>query len=244
VWEVANAGHADALMATLLMIGIWLLVRSRRIAGAAAVALAALVKPYALAALPVFWRPTEWDWRAPLAVVATIVICYLPYAGLGSGVIGFMPTYLQEEGMQTGDGFWLVRLVHFFAGDIPHVREVYVAIAAAILGWLALRASFQHADAPTEQKIRDIAGLMVAGLFFLSPNYPWYYLVLVPLLPLGAGPLAWVLATGGILLHLSWPEDYATRLLLLKSALNIAFLATLVVTAWPAARRGFWPRSS
>ena len=43
----------------------------RALAGAVAVALAALVKPYAVVILPAFWRP--WDWRVPLAVVATIV---------------------------------------------------------------------------------------------------------------------------------------------------------------------------
>ena len=63
IWEIANNGHADALMVALLMIGVWLLVCSRKMAGVVAVAMAALVKPYAVVALPAFWRP--WDWRAP-----------------------------------------------------------------------------------------------------------------------------------------------------------------------------------
>ena len=72
IWEIANNGHADALMVALLMIGVWLLVRNRRVAGAVAMALATLVKPYAVVALPAFWRP--WDWRAPAAAIATAAL--------------------------------------------------------------------------------------------------------------------------------------------------------------------------
>ena len=66
IWEISNNGHVDALMVALMMIGIWLLVRSPALAGAIAVALAALVKPYAIVVLPAFWR--RWDWRVPLVV--------------------------------------------------------------------------------------------------------------------------------------------------------------------------------
>jgi hypothetical protein len=45
VWEVANNGHVDALMVALLTGGVWLLVRARPLAGAVALALAAVVKP-------------------------------------------------------------------------------------------------------------------------------------------------------------------------------------------------------
>ena len=82
IWEIANNGHAEALMVALLMLGVWLLVRAHRVAGAVAVALAALVKPYAVLVFPAFWRP--WDWRVPLAIVATISLCYLPYLGAGA----------------------------------------------------------------------------------------------------------------------------------------------------------------
>ena len=67
VFEIANNGHVEALMVALMMLGVWLLVSARKVAGAVAVALAALAKPYAVLVLPAFWRP--WDWRVPLAVV-------------------------------------------------------------------------------------------------------------------------------------------------------------------------------
>ena len=58
-FEIANNGHVEALMIALLMAGVWLLVCARRVLGAGAVALAMVVKPYALFVLPAFWRP--WD---------------------------------------------------------------------------------------------------------------------------------------------------------------------------------------
>src|SRR5213078_4659677 len=72
IWEIANNGHVEALMVALLLLGVWLLVCARHVAVAAAVALAILVKPYALFVLPTFWR--RFDWRVPLAVAATIMI--------------------------------------------------------------------------------------------------------------------------------------------------------------------------
>src|SRR4029079_6451100 len=128
IWEIANNGHSDALMVALLMFGVLLLVCNRRVAGAVAVALAALVKPYAVVALPAFWRP--WDWRAPAAAVATAALCYLRYARAGSGVLGFVTTggYLSEEGFTDGGGYWLVALVRAAIGDLPGLTIAYVAL--------------------------------------------------------------------------------------------------------------------
>ena len=123
IWEIAQGGHVDAPMVALLMLGVWLLVRHRAIAGAVLVTLAALVKPYAIVALPGFWRP--WDWRVPAAVVATVALCYLPYLGAGRGVLGFVTPggYLGEEGFANGEGFWLVALARLALGNVPGLTD-------------------------------------------------------------------------------------------------------------------------
>ena len=72
--------------------------------------MAALVKPYAVLALPSFWRPSlwqNWDWRVPLAIAATLVVGYAPYLGAGKAVLGFAAGYIAEEGLASGDGIWL-----------------------------------------------------------------------------------------------------------------------------------------
>jgi alpha-1,6-mannosyltransferase len=225
IWEVANNGHVDALMTTLVMTGTWLATRDRKIAAGIALTLSALVKPYALAALATCWRP--WDWRLPLVVVAVAAVCYLPYLGAGQGVLGFLiGGYLHEEGFDSGYGFWAVNAARMLIGDVPGLLTVYVALAAAILGTLALRMVFK-ADHSVQRTTADIAALLLAGLFFLSPNYPWYFLVVVPFIPLGGGAPAWAMSLGAFLLYL----DYDGRLLLWKGVISGAFLIAVFARA-------------
>ena len=153
IWEISNNGHVDALMVALMMTGIWLLVRSPALAGAIAVALAALVKPYAIVVLPAFWR--RWDWRVPLVVLATVALCYLPYLGAGRGVLGFATTgYLSEEGFSDGDGFWLVALVRAAIGQVPGLTGAYVLVALGVMAWFAVRRVDTHGYAATDDARR------------------------------------------------------------------------------------------
>ena len=141
IWEIANNGHVEALMVALMMLGVWLLVRAQRVRGAVAVTLAALAKPYAVLILPAFWRP--WDWRVPLAIVATILVCYLPYLGAGTGVFGFLGQgYLPEEGFVSGSSIWLVALLQTVLGPMSWLTPIYAAAAAAIMIALGLRHRF------------------------------------------------------------------------------------------------------
>lgn len=200
IWEIAQSGHVEALMIALLMLGIWLLLRHRAIAGAVLVTLAALVKPYAIVSLPSFWRP--WDWRIPAAVVATIVLCYLPYLSVGSGVLGFVTPggYLGEEGFTDGEGFWLVALIRTGLGGGPGLTVVYLTAAASILAWFALRVAWRR-DRSAETTLQDVAILLMAGMFALSPNYPWYFLAVVPFVVLGGGAPAWAMTLAAPLLY-------------------------------------------
>lgn len=227
VWEIANNGHVDAFMTTLIIVGTWLAVRHRKIVAGIAIALSALVKPYAVVALAACWRP--WDWRLPLLVIAVAVACYLPYLGAGESVLGFLVGgYLREEGFQSGDGFWLVHAVRALIGDVPGLLTLYVALVAATLGTLTLRISFKTDDSP-QRTTRDIATLLLAGLFFLSPNYPWYFLVVVPFISLGGGAPAWTLSLGAFLLYLTYP-DYGARFLIWKGVISGTFLVAVLVT--------------
>ncbi len=186
-------------MVALMMLGVWLLVRKRAIAGAVSVALAALAKPYAVLILPAFWRP--WDWRVPLAVAATVLACYLPYLGAGWDVFGFLTGYISEEGLTTGSGIWLVALAQALLGNVPGLTALYAVVAAGIMIWLGLRVAFWRSP---REPIADIVLLLTAGLFLMSPNYAWYFLALVPFIPLVAAPVQapiWALTLGAFLLY-------------------------------------------
>jgi len=181
LWEIGNNGHVDALMVALLMTAIWLAVRARTAAAGVAIALAALVKPYALAVVPALWR--RRDAWLPAALIVTLIACYVPYLGAGTGVFGYLTSgYLGEEGFAAGDGFWPVLALRRAFGDIPGLVPAYLAVAAGVLACLSLRALLRR-NATALDAIHDAAVLLVAALFFLSPNYPWYFLVLVPFIP-------------------------------------------------------------
>ena len=198
IFEVSNNGHTEAAMVALLMLGVWLLVRAQRVAGAVMVTLAALVKPYAVLVLPTFWRP--WDWRVLLAIIATMLICYAPYLAAGKAVLGFSAGYIAEEGLASGDGIWLVALAQSLFGKVPGLVPIYVAAAAAIMVVLGLRHRFDPARTP-RATIDAIIVLLTTGLFLMSPNYAWYFLALVPFLALGAGASSWALTLGALLLY-------------------------------------------
>jgi alpha-1,6-mannosyltransferase len=231
ICEIANNGHVEALMVALMMCGVWLLVCGHRAAGAVAGTLAMLVKPYALFVLPSFWQ--RWDWRVPLAVIATVALCYLPYLGAGKNVFGFLGGgYIAEEGLTSGEGIWLVALLQTLIGNIPGLVLAYALVAAAIMIWLALRVSGRR-DATPERTISDIILLLTAGLFLMSPNYAWYFLGLVPFIALGAGAPAWALTLGAFLLYRPLFLPYND--LVWKTLATVPFLLALIAVRRPLA---------
>ena len=114
IWEIAGHGHIDVAMCGLLMVGLLLFLHGRTLFAGVLVTLGALVKPTALLALPVFWRP--WNWRLPLVVLSTAVLAYLPYLSVGRGVFGYLGGYVEEEGFSSGRGINLLWLMERVAG--------------------------------------------------------------------------------------------------------------------------------
>ena len=158
-----------------------------------------MAKPYAVLILPAFWRP--WDWRVPLAIAATILIFYLPYLGVGTRVFGFLGQgYLQEEGFISGSSIWIVALMQAVLGPVSWLAPIYAIVAAALMIALGLRYRFDP-DASPRQIVDSVIVLLTAGLVLMSPNYAWYFLALVPFIPLGAGAPAWALTLGAFLLY-------------------------------------------
>src|SRR5262249_26977118 len=130
-----------------------------------------------------------------------------------------------------GQGFWLVHVVRALFGNIPGLLPLYLLLAAAVLGVLALRIAFLSDDSP-QGATRNVAVLLMAALFFLTPNYPWYFLVVVPFIPIGGGAPAWVLTLGAILLNLLYP-DLDSRFLIWKGVISIGFLIAVAATMRP-----------
>jgi|SoiMethySBSTD1v2_1073268.scaffolds.fasta_scaffold505078_1 alpha-1,6-mannosyltransferase len=228
IWEVAGSGHVDIAMCALLMAGLLLFLRGRTLLAGAVVALGALVKPTALLALPVFWRP--WTVRLPLVVMFTALLAYLPYLSVGSGVFGYLWGYIDEEGLASGRGFNALWLMERWTGAVPAAVGFYVAIATTIMAGLAIAVAFRRDRSP-QTTIACFNWLLVTFLVLVSPHYPWYFLVLVPLLVIHGSATAWVLTLTCPLLYASidgagWP-NYDARI----AAFTIATVAALAYDA-------------
>ncbi len=170
MWEIANSGHVDALMVTLMILGLWLALTGSPLRGAASVALAALVKPFAVLAFPVIWRP--WDWRLPCVVVAVWALCYAAYLSAGAKIFGFLATgYLNEEGIASGDAIWPLAVWRSIFGVHGADVIVYFGVCALVIGSMALIAA-RRSPRSIELSISDVNRLLLAFLFLLSPGYP------------------------------------------------------------------------
>ena len=108
VWEIAGSGHVDAAVVTFAALALAAAVSGRRVWSAVALAAATLVKFFPLVLAPALWRPDKsnlGDWRWPAAFIAVIFAAYLPYIGIGSRALGFLPGYVAEENFGSGSRF-------------------------------------------------------------------------------------------------------------------------------------------
>jgi alpha-1,6-mannosyltransferase len=239
IWEIANNGHIDALMVALMMLGIWMALRARPLRSAALIAFAALVKPVALLALPPIWRP--WDLRTPALVIAVLALCYMPYLSVGKGVLGFITTgYLQEEGLVSGDTIWPLAVWRWLFGMWRGDTTAYWSIGLLVVVVSALASSLRESRTP-ETVVADIKKLLLVALFLVSPNYPWYFLVITPFLALQGGAPVWAATIGALLLQeeAGWGEYIP--ILIRKTILYGAFIAACTFTigrAWARREAG------
>ena len=108
VWEIAGSGHVDAAVVAFVALALAAAVSGRRVWSGAALAAATLVKFFPLVLAPALWRPARSNLRRlamAAAFIAVIVAAYLPYIGVGSRVLGFLPGYVAEENLGSGSRF-------------------------------------------------------------------------------------------------------------------------------------------
>lgn len=178
IWEFAGTGHVDAAAIALMTLAMLAAVRDRRVLAGIALAAGTLIKPFVvLVAPPLWWR---WDWRLPVAFVATAIVCYLPYLSAGTGVLGYLGGgYQDEQGYADGKGFFLIALLRWL--DLPAPGGLAFAVfAGVVLAAIALAIAFRAK--PRESDPALFLPLAAASLLLISPHYPWYFAFLLPLL--------------------------------------------------------------
>jgi hypothetical protein len=175
--EAGNNGHVDVLAAGLTAAALILLARPgalghslrRPVAGGALLALAIWTKVTPVLIVPAVLR------RRPAAVisagVAATVIVYLPHLlAVGSGVIGFLPGYLQQEGYANGSRFLLLGMV------VPGKWGFLAAFA--VLATVALVVLLRG---DPDRPWRGAVVMTGVALAVATPPFPWYAMLLVML---------------------------------------------------------------
>jgi len=235
VWEIAGNGHVDGFMLALLLLGLLLYVQGRTLLAGVLVTIGALIKPLAGLVLPALWR--AWDWRLPACVAATIALAYAPYLSVGRGVFGFVAGYVEEEGFASGSGLKLLWLLQQLMGPLRYGTAAYLAIALLGLGALALAIALRP-DRTAQASMRRASWMLTAFLVLISPNYPWYFLVLVPFLALAPSTTAWVLTSTSVLFYNVVPGDVLPTYEARITFFTLAVLLALAHDLWGEWRRG------
>ena len=195
LWEFAGSGHVDAAVVTFVVLALWARRRQAAWLTGSALAAAALVKFFPAVLFPALYR--RWDWKMPVAAAATVLLAYLPFIGAGSAVLGFLPGYLQEEGLQSGAGFFLWNILRSVA-PLEHLGPgLYLGLAAAVLVSLAVHSLFTAED----RYLASSMTLAVAAMVLVSPHYPWYFAWLVPLICFNPRPSVFYLTLACPLLY-------------------------------------------
>ncbi|MEU1598862.1 glycosyltransferase 87 family protein [Streptomyces sp. NPDC005708] len=197
-FEAVNNAHIDTLgvLLTVLALGTTTAGARRGALLGAAIAvklLPVLALPGALSGE----RSPSRVVRVVSAALAAVVLAYLPYViASGAGVLGYLPGYLQEEGYEPGD-------VHRFALLRLLLPDAAAGVTVSVL--LALTALYVWWCGDPARPWRGALLLTGTALLLVSPNYPWYSLLVVGLVALD-GRWEWLAVTlAGTVLYLGGP---------------------------------------
>jgi hypothetical protein len=165
--ETGNNAHADVVAAFLGAVALIAAARKRALLAGVFLGLG-----FATKLTPALLGPAMLR-RKPVAFVlgtlGAIAVVYLPHLlAAGPRVLGFLPTYLSDEGYTSGSRFSLLTLV------VPD--EAATIVAALILGGVAV-AVWWRGD--PDRPWAGATVLVGTALLLATPGYSWYALLLV-----------------------------------------------------------------
>jgi len=229
LFEFAGSGHIDAAAIACMMLACWF--AERRQAGRAGLALgtAVAMKFFPLAIAPALYR--RWGWRFPAALCLVVVALYLPYLGVGWQVLGFLPGYVREEGLASGNGFFILSAIDAIAPLPARSTAVYLLIGATALSAIAWRAVMRGQPAFS---LRAALVLMTGFTLFVSPHLAWYFTWILPFL---CFRLSWALVYLSLAAPLLYEIIWAPGELPLNATLYVPFALIFCIELWAGFRR-------
>lgn len=175
VWEIGSSGHVDAVVVGLLSVAALWILRGRNLRAACWITGAAMVKLYPLVLLAALGR------RITVRIIALcasiIAVGYSLYASAGVAVIGFLPGFTHEEGLDTGDRYFFLAWAHRYL-HAPFWPGFYIAGSALILAAMAYWGAARYRE-PKQTLALALAISIITTLLF-SPHYPWYFIWILP----------------------------------------------------------------
>ncbi len=231
VWEFAGSGHLDAIAIASIALALLARRKNAEIVTGVALAYAALVKFFPMVLSPALYK--RWGWKMPLALMITIVVAYLPYLSVGPrAAIGYLPGYANEEGLISGEQFYVLSLARkLFGANVPTAAFIIFAfvLMSAIAAWALLRN--QERDSFPSRAVLLAAAITV----LFAPHYSWYFAWLVPFLCFVPRPSLFYLTAASFILYVSWLSDKPDQVFILNSVL---YLPSFLLFATEGLKRG------
>jgi alpha-1,6-mannosyltransferase len=239
VWEFAGSGHVDAIAIAFIALAFLAWRKNKGSGAGLALASATLIKLFPIVLLPAFLKRTTLEFRTPrwfvLAFVAMIIVAYVPYLSVGpKAVLGFLPGYASEQGLVSGEQFYILGLARRFFGEgVPSFIFVILAmlVMSAMAGWMILRRT------QSENNLRSAIVLATTTTVLFAPHYSWYFVWLVPFLCFMPSIAVFYLTIASFLLYLTWLGDSREQMFIINSLIYLPFLLIGVVEFWWRNRR-------
>ncbi len=198
VWEIGSSGHVDSVVMAFVSLALLARYRRQPILTGLFLGVAVMTKFYPLVLLPALLRRGEY--RMPATLATVIAFGYACYSSVGMHVFGFLGSYVQEEGMETGTRYFLLELAQHEPGLHGISTGMYLAFAALVFAglivWCWRTCSNTAWPRPASAQTRLFGlpadadflvpafALALALMLLFSPHYPWYVAWLVPFLTL------------------------------------------------------------
>jgi alpha-1,6-mannosyltransferase len=167
--ETAGSGHFDIVAVCLIAAAVLLLYRKQVVWAMVLLAMACLVKYYALAFVPLFLRHLPGKWWRPLVVfVVTLVLLWLPYISAGTRIFDSLLIFYHHWCFNSLPYYWFMQAFN--------ARGWYLGLYAGTVGAVVLY-WLRRPAARIETEVLAVTTVMVV----LSPVlYPWYLVWLLP----------------------------------------------------------------
>ena len=147
-------------------------------------------------------------------------------------MLGFLTKgYFTEEGISAGYEIWLLSLWRLAFGEHQGDVVVYAVLAALVLVLMGFWVARRSPDS-IAATLADINMLLLLALLLLSPNYPWYFLVIAPFTALCGSPPTWFVSIGALLLSEQLDWDFYIPRMVTKSILFGGLLLAWALVAW------------